>query len=180
LSKGPGAPARLVVLGQIAGVHGLKGALKLKAHRQAAPTDPAVFRALGEVVIGTRSYQVLRAERHRRQVLLFLAGVESREQAEPLVGQEVRGDPERFPTLLPGEYYWFQVLGLPVLNAGDGARLGVLEEIIPTPAHDVYVVRGGGREVLIPAVEEVVVEINLKEGFIKVAPPPGLLAAYAD
>ena len=180
MSKTPGAPARLVVLGQVAGVHGLKGALKLKPHRQAATTDPAVIRSLGEVVIGPRRYPVLRAERHRRQILLFLAGVDSREQAEALVGQEVLGDPGRFPALPPGEYYWFQILGLPVINTGDGSLLGVLTEIMPTPAHDVYLVRRGEREVLIPAVEDVVVEINLKEGFIKVAPSPGLLEAYAD
>ncbi len=167
-------------LGQVAGVHGLRGAVKVRPDRGAATTDPAVIQALGEVVIGERLYQVLRAERHRRQMLLSLAGINSREEAEALVGQEVRGDPGRFPRLAPGEYWWFQVLGLPVLDAGDGARLGVLTEIIPTPGHDVYVVRRGSREVLVPAVEEVIVEINLKEGWIKVAPPLGLLEAYAD
>jgi len=180
LSKGFESTPRLVALGQVAGVHGLKGALKLKSHGQAAAADPAVIRALGEVVIGDRRYQVRRAEPMRRQVLLFLSGVDTREQAEALVGQEVRGEAGRFPELPAGEFYWFQVLGLPVVDAGDGALMGVLTQIIPTPAHDVYVVRREGREVLIPAVEEVVVEINLKEGVIKVAPPPGLLEAYAD
>ena len=180
MSKGPESPSRLVGLGQVAAVHGLNGALKLKADAGAATTDPAVIQALGEVVIGERRYQVLRAERYRRQLLLFLSGVNSREQAEALVGQEVLGDRRRFPPLPPGEYYWFQVLGLPVLNAGDGALLGFLTEIMPTAGHDVYVVRRGSREVLIPAVEEVVTEINLEEGWIKVAPPPGLLEAYAD
>ena len=167
-------------LGQVAGVHGLRGAVKVSPGRGAATTDPAVIQALGEVVIGERPYQVLRAERHRRQMLLWLSGVNSREEAEALVGQEVRGAPGRFPPLPSGEYWWFQVLGLPVVDAGDGARLGVLAEIIPTPGHDVYVVRRGSREMLVPAVEEVIVEINLQEGWIKVAPPPGLLEAYAD
>ena len=79
----------------------------------------------------------------------------------------------------PGEYYWFQLLGLPVYDAGDGALLGRLQEILPTPGHDVYVVVQGQREFLLPAVAEVVVEINLEEGFLKVAPPPGLLETYA-
>jgi 16S rRNA processing protein RimM len=169
-----------VRLGQVAGIHGLKGALKIRADAQTATTDPAVIKALGEVVIGGRSYQVLRAQRYRRQLLLSLSGVDRREQAEALAGQEVLGDRRRFPRLPPGEYYWFQVLGLPVLDAGDGAQLGTLTEIMPTAGHDVYVVRRGSRELLLPAVEEVVVEINLEEGWIKVAPPPGLLEAYAD
>jgi 16S rRNA processing protein RimM len=85
------------------------------------------------------------------------------------------GDRRRFPPLPPGEYYWFQVLGLPVVNEEDGARLGYLDHIIPTPGHDVYVVRDGEREILLPAVEDVIVEINLKEGVIKALPPEGLL-----
>ena len=90
-------------------------------------------------------------------------------------GWQVQGDRRRFPALPPGEYYWFQVLGLPVVNVADGALLGYLDEIIPTPGHDVYVVRQGEREVLLPAVEDVIVEINLEEGVIKASPPEGLL-----
>ena len=70
----------------------------------------------------------------------------------------------------PGEYYWFQVLGLPVVNRADGAPLGYLDHIIPTPGHDVYVVRQGDQEVLLPAVEDVIVEIDLKVGVIKASP----------
>ena len=113
-------------------------------------------------------------------MLLHLDGIDTRSRAEQLAGQEVLGDRRRFPRLPPGEYYWFQVLGLPVYDAGDGALLGHLQEILPTPGHDVYVVVQDGREVLLPAVEEVIVEINLAEGFIKVSPPRGLLETYAD
>jgi 16S rRNA processing protein RimM len=135
---------------------------------------------LGELKIGDRRYRVLKAERLKQQVLVHLAGIDNLDQAEALVGQEVKGERRRFPPLPPGEYYWFQVLGLRVIDAAKGALLGHLQEILPTPAHDVYVVRRGSKEVLLPAVEEVIVEINLEEGYVKVAPPPGLLEAYAD
>ena len=174
------AQGQLIGLGQISGAQGLRGGVKVRPTAEAATTDPEVFLALGEVVVGGRDYQVLAAERRKNQVLLFLAGVHSRSQAEELAGQEVRGDRRRFPALPPGEYYWFQVLGLPVINAADGAVLGSLAEIIPTPAHDVYVVRQGDREALLPAVEDVIVEINPEAGYIKVAPPEGLLEAHAD
>ena len=107
------------------------------------PRDPEVFAALGQVWIGGRGYQVLEAARHKNQVLLWLDGVHSRSQAEELAGLAVQGDRRRFPPLPHGEYYWFQVLGLPVINVADGARLGHLDHIISTPGHDVYVVRGG-------------------------------------
>jgi 16S rRNA processing protein RimM len=166
-------------LGRISGAQGLGGAVKVRPDAAAATTDPEVFQALAEVVIGEQTYAVLQADRLKNQVLLRLAGVETRTQAEQLSGRQVLGDRRRFPPLPPGEYYWFQLLGLPVYDAGDGALLGRLQEILPTPGHDVYVVVQGQRELLLPAVAEVVLEINLKEGFLKVAPPPGLLETYA-
>jgi len=164
----------------VSGVHGLKGALKLRADAQTATTEPEVIHALKEVEIGGRCFEVLAAGRLKTQVLIRLKGIDTCEQAQQLVGQEVMAQRRRFPPLPDGEYYWFQILGLPVLNAGDRSLLGYLTEIIPTPGHDVYVVRQGSREVLLPAVEEVITEINLEEGFLLVSPPLGLLETYAD
>jgi ribosomal 30S subunit maturation factor RimM len=146
LSREDQAQTRLVALGRVVGVHGLKGMVRVGISGRSADLDPETFVA----------------------------------QAEALVGREVQGEAQRFPELPPGEYYWFQVLGLPVVHAGDGTLLGHLEEIWPTGAHDIYVVRQGKREVLLPAVEEVIREIDLKEGCLKVWPPEGLLDLYAD
>ncbi len=167
-------------LGRVAGAQGIKGLIKVRPDRKTATTDPEVFAALGEVVIGGRAFKVLKAGRLKNQVLLHLEGIDTRSQAESLTGSEVWGDPRRFPPQPPGEYYYFQLLGLAVLNDEDGALLGYLEEIIPTPGHDVYVVRRDRNEVLLPAVEEVILKINLKEGVITVRPPAGLLETYAD
>ena len=180
MSSKPPNPEALIGLGQVSGAQGLLGAVKVRADAEAATTDPEVFAALGEVWIGGRGYRVLKAGRHKNQVLLWLEGVDTRSRAEELAGLKVLGDRRRFPRLPPGEFYWFQVLGLSVVNEADGALLGYLDYIIPTPGHDVYVVRRGEREVLLPAVEEVIVEINLEAGVIKVLPPPGLLETYAD
>jgi 16S rRNA processing protein RimM len=179
LSKEQDFPPHLIGLGRISGAHGIRGAVKVRPDAAAATTDPEVFAALGEVVIGGQTYAILQADRLKNQVLLRLAGVDTRIRAEQLTGRQVLGDRRRFPPLPPGEYYWFQLLGLPVYDAGDGALLGRLQEILPTPGHDVYVVVQGQRELLLPAVAEVVVEINLEEGFLKVAPTPGLLESYA-
>ncbi len=175
MSSKPQDPGALIGLGRISGAHGIKGAVKVRADAEAATTDPEVFAALGQVWIGGQEYRVLGAERLKTQVLLRLDGVDTRNRAEELAGLPVRGDRRRFPALPAGEYYWFQVLGLPVVNAADGTRLGYLDSIIPTPGHDVYVVVEGEREVLLPAVEDVIVEIDLESGVIKATPPEGLL-----
>ena len=174
MSSGPQAPSPLVGLGRVSGAHGIRGAVKVRADAETTTTDAEVFAALGEVWIGGQRYQVLEAGRLKTQVILRLAGVDTRNQAEALVGLAVEGDRVLFPALPEGEFYWFQVLGLPVVNAADGALLGYLDEIIPTPAHDVYVVRQGEREVLLPAVEDVIIEINLEEGVLKALHPEGL------
>ena len=179
MSKEQDFPPHLIGLGRISGAHGIRGAVKVRPDAAAATTDPEVFAALGEVVIGGQTFAILQADRLKNQVLLRLAGVDTRSRAEQLTGRQVLGDRRRFPPLPPGEYYWFQLLGLPVYDVGDGALLGRLQEILPTPGHDVYVVVQGQRELLLPAVAEVVVEINLEEGFLKVAPTPGLLENYA-
>ena len=179
MSKEQDFPPHLIGLGRISGAHGIRGAVKVRPDAAAATTDPEVFAALGEVVIGGQTFAILQADRLKNQVLLRLAGVDTRSRAKQLTGRQILGDRRRFPPLPPGEYYWFQLLGLPVYDAGDGALLGRLQEILPTPGHDVYVVVQGQRELLLPAVAEVVVEINLEKGFLKVAPTPGLLENYA-
>lgn len=172
-------PARLG-LGRVAKAHGIRGGIIIYPDAEAGTTDPEVFKALQEVEIGGRLYRVLEAGRQKGRVLLYLEGVHTRSRAEELVGLEVRGERGRFPALEPGEYYWFQLFGLLVLDAADGSELGRLAEIIPTPGHDVYVVRRDEQELLLPAVEEVINEINLEEGWMKVTPPLGLIEADAD
>lgn len=172
-------PDRLILLGTVAGAHGVKGVLKLRP-AGGPPGDPDLFPALGEVELDGRRRAVRWAGRTARHLLLALDGVATREEAQALTGQEVRGEARRFPPLPPGEYYWFQLLGLTVRHARSGEELGALAEIIPTPAHDVYVVRQGDREVLLPAVEEVITAVNLEEGWLTALPPPGLLEVYAD
>uniref|UniRef100_A0A7C5ETU5 Ribosome maturation factor RimM n=1 Tax=Desulfobacca acetoxidans TaxID=60893 RepID=A0A7C5ETU5_9BACT len=180
MNKRTSSPSRLIPLGRVVGVHGLKGILRVGFSGRPEELDPETFKALGEILLGGEPFRVLRAARGRRHILLGLAGINTREQAETLVGREVQAEAERFPELPPGEYYWFQVLGLSVVHAVTGKVLGTLEEIWPTGAHDVYVVRQGTREILLPAVEEVVREIDLNQGVIRVQPPPGLLELYAD
>lgn len=163
-------------LGTVVGAHGIRGTLKVGT----LEPQPEVFEAVGEVMIGPHRHRVLKAREGRRAVLLDVEGIRTREEAEALRGQEVTAEAARFPPLPPGEYYHFQLLGLTVELAETGEVLGELTDILVTPAHDVYVVRQGSREILLPALEEVVLEVDPAGGRMKVKPPPGLLDIYAD
>jgi len=79
------------------------------------------------------------------------------------------------PPLPEGEYYHHQIIGLNVFDE-TGTSLGVVSEILETGANDVYVVAAaGGREILIPALKDVLLEINLEQKRMKVHLLPGLL-----
>ncbi|MGC2433067.1 MAG: hypothetical protein WA433_04715, partial [Desulfobaccales bacterium] len=63
MSKGQDSPSHLIGLGRISGAQGLRGAVKVRPDAAAATTDPEVFQALAEVVIGEQTYAVLQADR---------------------------------------------------------------------------------------------------------------------
>ncbi len=98
---------------------------------------------------------------------LAFEGVDTVEQAMRLKGKVVSID--RADVQLPaGRYFLADLMGLTVLDAADGSELGTVEDIMTPPAHNVYVVRGKGKEYLIPAVPAFIAETNVDEGYIKV------------
>ncbi len=96
------------------------------------------------------------------------------EEAQKLIGCSVYADKENLTPLPPDEFYWYQLQGLRV-EAEDGRFIGILEEVFPTGSNDVFVVRKEGKEILIPATDEVVARVNLQEKIIVIHPLEGLL-----
>lgn len=99
--------------------------------------------------------------------------IESREQAEALAGNDIFINKDRLPGLPAGEYYHFQLIGLAVVTE-EGKPLGMLKAVLETGSNDVYVVESEGEELLIPAIEEVIVEVDLPNGKLVVNLPEGL------
>jgi 16S rRNA processing protein RimM len=149
------APGR-ICLGHITGAHGIKGEVKALA----AVDDLETLAAVGALELDAVSYDLVAARFQKNSLILCLAGVQTREQAEMLVGQEIWIDPVRLPPLPPGEYYWFEILGLSVFRADTGGYVGKIQAIMPTPAYDVYVVQENEVEYLIPAVAEMILSID--------------------
>ena len=110
----------------------------------------------------------------KRRLLLRLNECHDVRHAEALREWEVLIPRHWFPPLPPGEYYWFEIEGLAVY-ASDGQYLGTIADIIYTGSNDVYVVRHGAREVLIPALKDVVRAIDLVQGSMHLFPELGVL-----
>lgn len=164
----------LLPIGRIVGLHGLKGDLKVHSYAE----SHTVFHP-GEVVSvrdrGNRllTYSVLRARPHKRIVLLSLEGVNTLDMAEQLIGSELLIERAPLPELEEGTYYWDDMIGLTVLTI-DGEDLGKVKAIIETGSNDVFVVESDDKETLVPALESVVLEIDPKNGTMRVDLPEGL------
>jgi 16S rRNA processing protein RimM len=99
-----------------------------------------------------------------------VTGINTREMADELRGTDVHVDLENAAPLEEGEYYHFELLGLTAVDES-GNVLGEVTDIIETGANDVYVIKDEeGKETLIPALEDVIPEINIPEGKMVVRP----------
>ena len=169
-----GSEPRFLVIGQVVSPVGLRGELKVDVM-----TDfPERFALLRTVYLGEEMtpYTLSGADLRPsgRQVVLRLQGCKTIEQAEELRGQMVWIPIEEAVVLPEGQYYVHQVLGLAVETEA-GEPLGRLKEVLATGSNDVYVVSDGQREVLIPVLEEVILNVDLAAHKMVVHLPEGLI-----
>ncbi len=167
----PSSSQSRIVVGRIKGAWGVQGEVKIDLLSDV----PDRFEPGNTVHLQDRSTRVQRSRLVRGGMLLKLDIVNTRNQAEHLRGQELTITSDQVPPLPEGSYFHFQVLGLDVHTEG-GDNLGRIHEIIETGANDVYVVRLEGRpDVLVPALEDVILEVDLEKGFMSVRLPEGLV-----
>lgn len=116
-----------------------------------------------------REIDVEDARPHKGMMLLKLAGHDDREAAEKLRGALVVVPRQAVRPLPEGTWYVFDLEGLEVFTR-DGVRLGILTEVLHPGANDVYVVRDGGRETLLPAIKQVILDVDLTRRRMTVEP----------
>ncbi len=136
--------------------------------------DPKRFRKLKGVFVGGQEYEVEACRVRSDDVLLRLSGVSTPEQASALRGQYIHVRMEEATPLPEGAYYHYQLEGLQVFTTS-GELLGKLMEVLPLESNDVYVVRGERGEVLVPALKEIIREVDVDAGRMTIEPIPGLL-----
>ena len=163
-------PPGYVAIGHVGAPWGVRGAVKVY--------PLADFRELfapgrGVTVSGQRRV-IASARWQKGMVYLRLSGIDARETASALRGRLLAVEESELPPLPEGHYYRFQLIGLAVIST-DGEELGRVTDVLSTGANDVYVVRGDRGELLLPATDEVVREINLETGRMLVDILPGLL-----
>jgi 16S rRNA processing protein RimM len=119
-------------------------------------------------------YPVERVRLHDKVALVKLEGCEDRNAAEMLRGMLVQIPVEQAVPLEEGEHYHFQVIGLDV-ETEEGEHLGTVVDVLETRANDVYIVRGPAGELLVPAIEDVVLALDPEARRMVIHVLPGLM-----
>jgi 16S rRNA processing protein RimM len=158
-------------IGKVVKAHGLKGHLKVLPYGETFSTLSAEEKITANLPDGTSlTLTVAEIRPLQKTFVLMSREIGTVEEAHRLVGAELCVPESRLPPTAPDEFYWYQLIGLEVVNT-EGQKLGTLEEIIETGSNDVYVVRRGREEILVPAIEEVVRDVDLQRRLMTVDLP---------
>jgi len=171
-----------IVVGEVAATWGNRGEIKIIPHTdfpERFKQMEAVRLFLPEVEEPEALIPLESCREHKDGLLLKLKGVDSIDEAEKLRGMLIKVSEKELMPLPPGRYYIFQIIGLEC-QTDSGEKLGVVTDVLSTGANDVYVVKpypgvSKQREVLIPAIPQVVKDIRPEEGLMIIEPMDGLL-----
>ena len=150
----------IILVGKVVGIHGIKGEVKILPYGNCEKKKwKTLYLKKGPL---QKKYEIKGLRPHKGVILAFLLGCDTINIALELIGSEVLIEKSQLPKLPKGEYYHFDLIGMEVFTE-DNIFLGVLDDIFSTGSNDVYVVKDNIREMLIPATENVVVDIDLKK-----------------
>ncbi len=158
-----------VAVGFVRAPHGIQGELAIDPM-----TDfPERFLPGSVLLAGDAKYTIRGVRTHQKALLLALDGINTRNQAEALRDKLLEVPENDLPPLEEDAYYRFDIIGLQVVDEA-GLALGKVEEVLETGANDVYIVRDADSELLIPAIDSVIKEIDVAANSMIVALLDGL------
>ncbi|MFJ4924104.1 ribosome maturation factor RimM [Streptomyces sp. NPDC088736] len=170
-----------LVVARVGRAHGIKGEVTVEVRTDEPELRLAPGAVLATDPASTGPLTIETGRVHSGRLLLRFEGVRDRNAAEALRNTLLIAevDPDEKPED-PDEYYDHQLMDLDVVTK-DGDEVGRITEISHLPSQDLFVVeRPDGTEVLIPFVEEIVVDIDLDEQRAVIDPPPGLIDDRAE
>jgi len=164
----------LISVGEIIKAHGVRGEVKVIPHTDNPNRFDEIQRVFFKDSEGWRKLEIESYRRFNEFVLLKFLGINDLTAVDCLGRGRLMIPRSERPKLTNGRYYYDQIEGLNVFTTA-GKYLGAIDRILETGANDVYVIRDGSREILIPALKNVIRLIDLEETKMYVEPLPGLL-----
>ena len=169
---------RYLAVGRVLRPHGIQGELRVEVmtgYPERLGQHACFWLASPDHPLVVQRYTVEKTRWHRGVLLLKLGGCDDRNAAEQLRGMLVQIPIQEAVPLEEGEYYHFQLIGVQV-ETESGESLGQVVQVLETGANDVYVVRGSRGEILVPAVDDQVIELDLESKRMVVCLLPGMEA----
>ena len=170
-----------VTVGQVRRPHGIGGEVRVEIltdYPERVVQHKHLYLAPPHSPDDVEQHRLESVRPHKGILLIKLAGCEDRDAAEELRGMLVQVPLEEAVPLEEGEYYHFQLIGMDV-ETETGEWLGHVADVLATGAHDVYVVRGPRGEVLLPAIEDVILALDTETRKMVVRLLPGMLKESA-
>lgn len=158
-------------VGKITKTHGIMGQVRVEPWAD----SPEFLLQFKQLYVGDTCWpiQVVGAKVNGSMVIMQFYGITDVNGALAMRGQVLSFD-RTDVELPPGSFFLADLIGLEARDAATGEVLGSIDDILTLPAHNVYVVRGGQREIMVPAVTAFLAETNLEDGFVRINMIEGL------
>jgi len=157
-----------IAAGKIVNTHGIQGEVKI----QPWADSPEFLTGFEYFYIDEKPVKVISARVHKGHLITALEDIDDIDAAIKLKNKVIMIKKDDVD-LEEDRYFITDLTGLRVLDAETGSELGILSDVLTLPSNNVYVIKGG-REILVPAVPEFIVETNIQDGYIKIRLIEGL------
>ena len=158
-------------VGKVTNTHGVMGEVRVQPW-----ADSPEFLCRFKTLYVDKSHWPIKVERarvHKNMVIMKFEGVIDVPSALAMRNAVLYID-RKDADLPEGSFFLADLMGLEVRDAQSGQVLGKIDDVLTLPANNVYVVRGGEREILVPAVPLFIAETNIEGGYIRVNMMEGL------
>jgi len=167
----PGTPTERVAVGLANAPWGVRGHVKVTP----LTANPERLTAGAIVFVAGIPRRIVDVRHPSGYPVVQFEGFTNREGADSLRDAVIEIDEAELPELPEGEYYVHDLIGLRVLTTA-GEEIGVLDDVLQTGSNDVYLVkRPGQKDLLVPAIDGVLVDVDLEARTVTIEPVPGLL-----
>ena len=158
-------------IGKFVGTHGVRGMVRI----QPWSDDGEFLTGFKKFYLdgGKTKIEMSKITPHGNVVIAAIKGVNSIEDAEKLRNQVlyIKRDDASLPE---GRYFVSEIIGSQVFDADTDTLLGTLSDVSPTGANDVWHIKSGEREYLVPAIPDVIVSVDINTDTVKIRPLKGI------
>ena len=165
-------------LGKILKTHGNKGQVIVLLDVD----DPEDYLALESVYLDLHGERIpffigsLELKHNRKAVIQF-QDFDSIEDAESLQGLEMYLPITKLPALKGNRFYYHEIIGFAVVDQQHG-DIGLVEDILELPHQSLFQIRHGGKEILVPIVDDIILKVDRKKKQLLIIAPEGLIEIY--